>query len=175
MRVTSNQLLVDPGLYGTCELPRKEVDVGHVHMPAAGAPLDQRTSLRDLRVGDTVKVVVDALYSPWGNMQLEPLKQDPGVKRQAVWRELAAAHAARKPVFGRVLNQCPGGFAVGVAGFVALLPYSRTSTATSQQVGELLPFFIEGLDAARQRVTLRDAKVQGRGKQAAGGGGGTDR
>jgi len=40
--------------------------------------------------------------------QVEGLQQDPELKKRALWRELGTASRTRQPVFGRVLNQCPG-------------------------------------------------------------------
>lgn len=159
MRVTEQQVFVDPGYHNVSELPRGQLDVGHVHSPAPGSPLSARSGMQDLRVGDVIRVKVDSTYTPYGDMQLETVQQDPELRLRVVWKQIAEAQSAGKPVFGRVLNQCQGGYAVGVAGVVALLPYSRATAATAQRVGELLPFYVEVVDQRRQRLVLRDAKL----------------
>lgn len=164
LKVTQSHVFVDPGFHNISELPRSEMDVSHVHTPTEGSPLSDRSNMSDLRVGDVVRVKVEYIYTPYGDMQLEPMKQDPQLRQQIILSQLQGMQAARKPVYGRVLNQCPGGYAVGVAGFVALLPYSRATAATAQKIGQLEAFYIEQLDEKRQRITLRDVKLPSRGR-----------
>jgi ribosomal protein S1 len=92
-------------------------------------------------------------------MQLAPVQQDPNLKRRVVWEELSAAAASGATVQGRVLNQCPGGYAVGVSGFVALLPYAQATTGVSQKVGALSTFYISSITDKAQRLVLRDASL----------------
>lgn len=51
------------------------------------------------------------------------------------------AELARKgePVMGRVLNDCPGGHAIGVAGFVVFCPSSQMNWETAKRVRASLP------------------------------------
>jgi ribosomal protein S1 len=92
-------------------------------------------------------------------MQLAPVQQDPSLKRRVVWEELRAAAASGSTVQGRVLNQCPGGYAVGVSGFVALLPYAQATTDVSQRVGTLSAFYIADINDNAQRLVVRDASL----------------
>jgi hypothetical protein len=71
----------------------------------------------------------------------------------------------REPVQGRVLNDCPGGYAVGLAGHVALLPYSQATTATVQRVGQQQEFYITRMDRGAAggperggRIVVEDAQ-----------------
>ena len=56
----------------------------------------------------------------------------------------------------QVLNDCPGGYAVGIAGFVALLPYSRAKPETVEDVGSSQTFEIVSMDDARKRIVVGD-------------------
>ncbi len=113
---------------------------------------------------------VDALYTPYGDMQLEPAQQDARLQRHALWAALAEVARRGQPVKGRVLNACRGGYAVGVAGFVGLLPYARASAATCQRLGVLQEFFVERVDATRQTFVVSDARVPAGRRGAARGG-----
>lgn len=78
-----------------------------------------------------MQVKIEALYTPYGDMQLQPSQQEAGLELSSRWAALAERAAAGQPVQGRVLNQCRGGYAVGVAGFVGLLPYAQVRTDTT--------------------------------------------
>ncbi|KAJ9531687.1 hypothetical protein QJQ45_021832 [Haematococcus lacustris] len=161
--ITSRHVYLDTGFHSHSEVPLSELDVSHVIRPAVGAPLADRDSLADLRKGDVVRVRIKELFTPYGDMQLEAVHQELSITQNCTWAEISAKASEGRPVFGRVLNQCPGGYAVGVAGFVGLLPYSRTTPATAQRVGELQPFFIESAEDGRRRLVLRDARLPARG------------
>ncbi|MEW5299339.1 MAG: hypothetical protein WDW36_002365 [Sanguina aurantia] len=160
LRVTPERVYVDPGFYGVSEVPREELTLGHIlSSPECSTQAADRLGLRDVRVGDVVKVRVDEVFTPYGDMQLEATRPDPEMRRRLIWRELTRLMQAGKAVEGRVLNDCPGGFAVGVAGFVALLPYSRTRSEAAQKIGVLQPFLIMSLDEQRSRIVLKDARM----------------
>ena len=75
------------------------------------------------------------------------------------------------PISGRILNSVPGGYAVGVAGFVAFCPFTSCSIYTASSVGVLQPFLIQHLDPTDMgtfrlldlRVQAEDAGFQCRG------------
>jgi len=159
LRMTKEHVYLDTGFHGMSEMRREDLDVSHVQVPSAHVPLSTRAGLSDIRVGDVLRVCVDSLYTPYGDMQLMPAKQDAGAQRRLLWRVLGAQKNAAEPVMGRLLNQCPGGYAVGVAGFVALLPYARAATETVQRVGTLERFFIDQMDSTQQTMTLVDARI----------------
>ncbi|KAF5827698.1 hypothetical protein DUNSADRAFT_195 [Dunaliella salina] len=162
LRISNQRVFVDPGFHSITEVPRADLDVSHVQEAAPGQALEARESTNDLRVGDVVCVRIDAPYTPYGDMQVEAVRQDPALKKLALWRELEAAWRTKQPVFGRVLNQCPGGYAVGISGFVALLPYARATTAAIMRIGELHPFFIDTLNEQQQMLVVRDSMLQQR-------------
>lgn len=66
LRVTHSHVYVDAGLHSISPLPRGDLDVSHVLDPVASAPLAERESLQDLRVGDVVKVRIEETYTPYG-------------------------------------------------------------------------------------------------------------
>ena len=75
-------------------------------------------------------------------------------------------HEHRIPVSGRLLNSVPGGYAVGVAGFVGFCPYAACSLAVASRVGLLQPFLIDHLDPAQMgQFRLVDLKVAERQRQ----------
>ena len=67
------------------------------------------------------------------------------------------------PVSRRILNSVPGGYAVGVAGFVAFCPFTSCSIYTASSVGVLQPFLIQHLDPIDMGTfRLLDLRVQQR-------------
>ncbi len=76
------------------------------------------------------QVKVEELYTPYGDMQLAAVQQDVTAELHARWTALAERALKGEPVQGRVLNQCTGGYAVGVAGFVGLLPYAQVRVSS---------------------------------------------
>ena len=67
------------------------------------------------------------------------------------------------PISGRILNSVPGGYAVGVAGFVAFCPFTSCSIYTASSVGVLQPFLIQHLDPTDMGTfRLLDLRVQQR-------------
>ena len=67
------------------------------------------------------------------------------------------------PINGRILNSVPGGYAVGIAGFVAFCPFTACSIYTASSVGVLQPFLIQHLDPTDMHAfRLLDLRVQQR-------------
>ncbi|KAG2433035.1 hypothetical protein HXX76_008762 [Chlamydomonas incerta] len=157
LSVDPARVVVDTGYNGVAEVPRADVSIAHVHTADGVAPARPTTS--DVRPGDLLRLRVDAPFTPYGDMQLTAVREDSEFKRRLAWGELRRAMEAGQPVSGRVLNDCVGGFAVGVAGFVALLPSAMAARDTTQRVGSLQSFRIMAMDEARRRITLRDAGV----------------
>ncbi|PNW77337.1 hypothetical protein CHLRE_10g432200v5 [Chlamydomonas reinhardtii] len=157
LSVDSERVTVDTGYNGVAEVPRADVSIAHVHTADGAAPVRPTTS--DVRPGDLLRLRVDAPYTPYGDMQLTAVREESEFKRRLAWGELRRAMEAGQPVSGRVLNDCVGGFAVGVAGFVAFLPSAMAARDTTQRVGSLQSFRIVAMDEARRRITLRDAGV----------------
>jgi ribosomal protein S1 len=157
LRVSDDSVLVDPGFYGLTEIPKSKLSLSQLHTEDGQIPKD-RSSACDIRSGDILSVRVDSLFTPYGDMQLETVEFDPLLRSNAVWKELAAARASRTPVMGRVLNACTGGYAVGVAGLIALLPYGRFTVRTITAVGVLQPFLVEVADMNRGLLTVADVQ-----------------
>jgi ribosomal protein S1 len=154
-----NRAWVDAGFHSLSEVYLPDLDINHVVTPASSAPMATRRGVRDLRVGDVVALRVDTLYTPYGDMQLQPLEVDESTQLRARWSLLVDSHASGALVPGRVLNQCRGGYAVGVAGFVGLLPYHRAAPETIKRVGELQSFYIERVDQAKRFLQLADVRL----------------
>lgn len=125
---------------------------------AAAAALAGREGLTDIRPGDVVALRVEALFTPFGDMALAAAETDADTRRAAAWRELSDAKASRRPVLGRVLNACTGGYAVGVGGLVALLPYGRFTLETVSAVGVLQEFLVEVVDQQRGLLAVADVR-----------------
>jgi hypothetical protein len=68
LRLTPSEVYVDAGLHSISPLPQSEIDIGHVINPAPTAPLSERSSLRDLHVGDVIKVAIEEKYTPYGRL-----------------------------------------------------------------------------------------------------------
>ena len=118
LRVNAKSLLVDTGYYGISEISRSDVTLAHLLAPPGSDKnqvIKSRASISDLRPGDKVVVKIQALFTPFGDMQLEGsgAVSDEAVSQNLMWRELESCMSERKPVDGRVLNPCPGGYAVG--------------------------------------------------------------
>jgi ribosomal protein S1 len=90
--------------------------------------------------------------------QVEAVPADTSQNQSPVWRELEDSRGKRTPVQGRVLNACAGGYAVGVAGIVALLPYGRFTMETVRRVGTLQPFVVESVNEQRRLLVVADVK-----------------
>ncbi|EFJ48693.1 hypothetical protein VOLCADRAFT_117442 [Volvox carteri f. nagariensis] len=158
LNVNAKRVLVDTGFTGLSEVPRDDVTIAHVYTDDGQLPA--RMSTADIRPGDLLRLRVDCVYTPYGDMQLTAVKGDREQQRRVVWGELQRRMEQQTLVSGRVLNECPGGFAVGVAGFVAILPAALAATSTSRLVGVRQDFRIIAMDNVRQRITLQDPKLQ---------------
>ncbi|GLI59242.1 hypothetical protein VaNZ11_001088 [Volvox africanus] len=158
LNVDGKRVLLDTGFTGLSEVPRSDVTVADVF--AADGQLPARLFTTDVWPGDLLRLRVECVYTPYGDMQLSAVKDDIEQRRRVIWGELQRRMEQQKLVAGRVLNECPGGFAVGVAGFVAALPAALAATATTKLVGVRQEFQIIAMDSARQRITLRDPRLQ---------------
>ena len=73
-----------------------------------------------------------------------------------IWEELAESFAAQSPVKGRFLNSIYGGYAIGVAGIVGLLPEQNCNKKSFKQIGSLQDFYIQELDFNTRTLILSD-------------------
>lgn len=66
----------------------------------------------------------------------------------------ACLHHVWCPSQGRILNATAGGYAVGVAGYVALLQRQQASVQQTRKIGVLQDFYIHRMDRKRRRIEL---------------------
>jgi hypothetical protein len=153
----SSGVLLDPGYYGLSAIGAHELGALQLYTPA-GQPLPPRSdaspSRAQLRRGNFLRLRLGPLFTPYGDVQLEPVRVRPEVRRKLVWGELGACMMRGSPVWGRVLNPCAGGYAVGVAGYVALLPSRQASIHNIQNIGTLQQFYIHRMVERGRRIEL---------------------
>ncbi|KAF6264415.1 hypothetical protein COO60DRAFT_1266917, partial [Scenedesmus sp. NREL 46B-D3] len=137
LRSTNHQVLVDPGYYGLNWVAKQEL-AASIAYTAGGRPV-QRSSA-ELLPGDYVKLRLSWLNTPYGDVQLDPVGIPGDVRGKLVWDELEGRMRTGKVVLGRVLNVISKGYAVGVAGYVALLESNHALPETAAQIGTLQPF-----------------------------------
>eukprot|EP00878_Enallax_costatus_P008350 GHUV01008728.1.p1 GENE.GHUV01008728.1~~GHUV01008728.1.p1 ORF type:complete len:259 (+),score=57.19 GHUV01008728.1:293-1069(+) len=156
IRCRPDRLLVDPGYYGFNWVSKQELDSA-VSYNADGQPIDKKGSLQ-IRPGEYVKVRVSHLNTPYGDMQLDPVGIPAEVRLTLVWNELTHQMKKGRPVKGRILNPTIKGYAVGVAGYVALLQYTHARPEMAQQIGTLQDFYIHKMDPQTRRIVLSPIK-----------------
>jgi hypothetical protein len=182
VRASRHELLLDPGYYGLCAVPRAGV------MPAAAAggdgsssapspsssspadaaagPTSPVANTSQVRAGDYVRVRLAELYTPYGDPQLDPVRTPRSARDKLVWRELARRMRQGAPVLGRVLNACPGGYSVGVGGYVALLRTEQAPAEVVRAVGVLQPFYVHKMSHGGGK-----GAASGQGEEGSGGAG----
>ncbi len=120
-------------------------------------PLDQfRDENGDvtLKVGDEVKVALEALEDGFGSTQLSREK----AKRAEAWAVLESAYANEQTVSGHITGKVRGGLTVDVNGINAFLPGSlvdiRPLRDTSHLENQDLEFKIVKLDARSNNIVV---------------------
>ncbi len=73
-----------------------------------------------------------------------------------IWEELADSFATQQPVKGRFLNSIYGGYAIGIAGIVGLLPEQNCNKRSFKRIGSLQDFYIKQLDFNTRTLILSD-------------------
>jgi hypothetical protein len=152
LKMTGRNVIIDPQFFGLNSLDQTDL-AGTELYDEYGSP-KQGVNAGLMQPGDYIKVKMTHAYTPYGDMQLEPSRLTDDSKMKLIWQELSQVQAAGKPVQGRILNACRGGYAVGVAGFVALLPYSKCLPDTAKQIGVLQEFYIMKMDEGKQVMLL---------------------
>jgi small subunit ribosomal protein S1 len=99
----------------------------------------------EVKVGDEVKVALDAIEDGFGETRLSREK----AKRSMVWDELEAAQQANATVTGRVSGKVKGGFTVDIKDVRAFLPGSLVDVRPVRD-----PVFIEGKDLEFKIIKL---------------------
>jgi small subunit ribosomal protein S1 len=108
----------------------------------------------EIRLGDEVKVALDAIENGFGETMLSREK----AKRSLVWDELEEAQTANAAVTGRISGKVKGGFTVDIKDVRAFLPGSlvdvRPVRDPSYLEGKELEFKIIKLDRKRNNVVV---------------------
>jgi small subunit ribosomal protein S1 len=99
----------------------------------------------EVKVGDEVKVALDAIEDGFGETRLSREK----AKRSMVWDELEEAQKANATVTGRVSGKVKGGFTVDIKDVRAFLPGSLVDVRPVRD-----PVFIEGKDLEFKIIKL---------------------
>jgi hypothetical protein len=154
IRSGSSAVVVDPGYYGLSSIALCDLGAPQL-FTADGKPLVRRDGKAPaLRRDSFLKVRLGQQFTPYGDVQLEPVRVRPEVRRKLVWGELRERMSRGSPVWGRVLNPCAGGYAVGVSGYVALLPSRQASMQNIQAIGALQQFYIHRMVDNLRRIEL---------------------
>jgi hypothetical protein len=172
VRANAGAVALDPGYYGLSALAVRDLGAPQAYTPA-GEPLRERDegAAHALARGRHVKVRLGRLFTPYGDVELEPTRMRPDVRRKLVWDYLVRCKNGGRPVAGRVLNPCPGGYAVGVAGYVALLPSKHASIDNIRAIGRLQEFHIHHMSSRGRGRVIELSNIP----RAGGGGGGRGR
>ena len=97
---------------------------------------------QSLRQGDELQFRIEEVGTPNGELFVSTRTMRASIRQTLVWEELREAFTKETLVQGRILNPCNGGYAVGIAGFVAFCPLFRISPRVARRVGVLQPFRI---------------------------------
>jgi small subunit ribosomal protein S1 len=119
----------------------------------------------EVKVGDQVEVVLDAVEDGWGETRLSREK----AKRVECWTRLARAQEAGEAVKGIITGKVKGGFTVEIQTIRAFLPGSlvdvRPVRDTNTLEGKELEFKVIKLDQKRNNVVVsRRSVVESEGK-----------
>jgi small subunit ribosomal protein S1 len=108
----------------------------------------------EIKVGDEVKVALDALEDGFGETKLSREK----AKRALVWDELEEAHQNNATVTGKISGKVKGGFTVDIKDVRAFLPGSLVDVRPVRDPvyleGKELEFKIIKLDRKRNNVVV---------------------
>lgn len=108
----------------------------------------------EIKVGDTVEVVLEAVEDGRGETRLSREK----AKRAEAWTRLAKAHEAGEPVKGIISGKVKGGFTVDIQTIRAFLPGSLVDVRPVRDPGNLegkeLDFKVIKLDQKRNNVVV---------------------
>ena len=137
---------------------RSDVVVINAGLKSEGiVPIEQfRNEAGDLevRVGDEVKVALDAIEDGFGETRLSREK----AKRSLVWDELETAQQANATVTGKISGKVKGGFTVDIKDVRAFLPGSLVDVRPVRDPvfleGKELEFKIIKLDRKRNNVVV---------------------
>jgi len=125
-------------------------------------PIDQfydETGHLEVKLGDQIEVVLDAVEDGWGETRLSREK----AKRAEAWNRLAKAHEAGEPVKGIISGKVKGGFTVEIQNIRAFLPGSLVDVRPVRDPvnleGKELEFKVIKLDQKRNNVVVSRRSV----------------
>ena len=142
------------------------VDVG---LKSEGAiPLREFGTNPEIKVGDTVEVLVDRYEDKDGNIVLSREK----ARREEVWADLEKLMNAGERVNGIIFGRVKGGFTVDLNGAIAFLPGSQIDIRPIRDISPLMgisqPFQILKMDKIRgnivvsRRIVLEETRAEAR-------------
>lgn len=142
------------------------VDVG---LKSEGCiPLREFGTNPEIKVGDTVEVLVDRYEDKDGNIVLSREK----ARREEVWADLEKLMNAGERVNGIIFGRVKGGFTVDLNGAIAFLPGSQIDIRPIRDISPLMgisqPFQILKMDKVRgnivvsRRVVLEETRAEAR-------------
>jgi len=106
--------------------------------------LNERGEL-EVKVGDEVKVALDAIEDGYGETRLSREK----AKRSMVWDELEKAFEVQSTISGRISGKVKGGFTVDISDIRAFLPGSLVDVRPVRD-----PVYLEGKDLEFKIIKL---------------------
>lgn len=151
VKVTPDYVTVDVGLKSEGNIPVREFGTNP-----------------ELKVGDTVEVLVDRYEDKDGNIVLSREK----ARREEVWADLEKSMNAGERVNGIIFGRVKGGFTVDLNGAIAFLPGSQIDIRPIRDITPLMgisqPFQILKMDKVRgnivvsRRVVLEESRAEAR-------------
>ena len=131
-------------------------------------PLREFGTNPEIKVGDTVEVLVDRYEDKDGNIVLSREK----ARREEVWVDLEKLMNAGERVNGIIFGRVKGGFTVDLNGAIAFLPGSQIDIRPIRDISPLMgisqPFQILKMDKLRgnivvsRRVVLEETRAEAR-------------
>ncbi len=131
-------------------------------------PLREFGTNPEIKVGDTVEVLVDRYEDKDGNIVLSREK----ARREEVWADLEKLMNAGERVNGIIFGRVKGGFTVDLNGAIAFLPGSQIDIRPIRDISPLMgisqPFQILKMDKLRgnivvsRRVVLEETRAEAR-------------
>ena len=151
VRVTPDFVTVDVGLKSEGNIPVREFGTNP-----------------ELKVGDSVEVLVDRYEDKDGNIVLSREK----ARREEVWADLEKSMNSGERVNGVIFGRVKGGFTVDLNGAIAFLPGSQIDIRPIRDITPLMgisqPFQILKMDKVRgnivvsRRVVLEETRAEAR-------------
>ena len=151
VRVTPDFVTVDVGLKSEGNIPVREFGTNP-----------------ELKVGDSVEVLVDRYEDKDGNIVLSREK----ARREEVWADLEKSMNSGERVNGVIFGRVKGGFTVDLNGAIAFLPGSQIDIRPIRDITPLMgisqPFQILKMDKVRgnivvsRRIVLEETRAEAR-------------